>query len=454
MDYSLERERRCRFELQDAFSLLGIVVLLIVLTGLSVSASDGYSSGKLTDIFTTDAFTGNWEVITKMNWVGKVMSWVISAFSLIGLFTVGLKVMLTMLYLSGKNFWDNVDDIKSAGLGKSAFGMRELFNNAYNAKYGTGADALISFAFGLFPNIKNYSEYSSNAKHKNNFAETDTVASYLLKSAIPNVLTIFAFSMGFNGTLWQAYGTVVEAMGIAAQNFADTNLSNLVDRAINTGGNYSFAYNADGTKYGDFKQTVAKKVYSSLLKNTTDLSSEVKIAIGSKIDTKLSSVIDMMSYLAATATIDENGDKIVTVESTQYKVNGISYSYDNGSAYALAYAADANGDFSKNATTVTANSWSKLASDITDAQARNLSYSVVINNADSYSGAISIPATELGFAGDDSGKSLYYVHIFISKKANSDEHNYFSLSDELSGDTDSGDTGGGSGTTDQSRDQM
>lgn len=68
-----------------AISLITLTMLMLVMPGIA-TASDGYSSHKLTDIFVTDAFSGNWEVFTKMNWLGKIMSWVISAFSLIGIF--------------------------------------------------------------------------------------------------------------------------------------------------------------------------------------------------------------------------------------------------------------------------------------------------------------------------------------------------------------------------------
>lgn len=61
-----------------------------------------------------------------------------------------------------------------------------------------------------------------------------------------------------------------------------------------------------------------------------------------------------------------------------------------------------------------------MASSIADARAKNLTYSVIVNKTQTYSGAYTIKADELGFT--DSG---FYVHVFISKKTNSDEHSYF-----------------------------
>lgn len=399
------------------FMLLALIVLVTIPS--NAFASDGYSTGKLTDLFTTDAFTGNWEVFTKMNWLGRLMSWVISAFSLIGIFSVGMQIMLNLLYLSGKNFWDNVDEIKSAGKNQKMFGIKAAFSDMYNAKYGTGVDAFVSFFFSLFPNIKAYSVYASDAKHKGNYADTDTTTTYLLKSSLPNIMVIFAFTMGFNGTLWQAYGTVVEALGTVTQNFADTNLNKLVDRAMNTGSSYTFAYSADGTKYGDFKQSVVKKVYASLLRNTTDNSTDMKTAIGSAIDSKLSIPIDCMAAVAANYTITDSGKKQLTWgsgnnESITY--TGVAFT-GTGSGVAAVFK-DGNSSVSN---APKADQLTNLAKNIADARAKNLTYSVVVNKTKSYDGALSVPASELGFTGDTS----FYVHIFISKKSSSDEHSYF-----------------------------
>lgn len=407
---------------------LAVLIMLTLVDPGMVVASDGYSSHKLTDIFTTDAFSGNWEVFTKMNWLGKIMSWVISAFSLIGIFSVGIQVMLNLLYLSGKNFWDNIDEIKSAGKNQKMFGMKAAFSDLYNAKYGTGLDAFISFFFSLFPNIKAYSQYATDAKHKGNYAETDTVVSYLLKSSLSNILIIFAFTMGFNGTLWQAYGTVVEALGVVTQNFADTNLSKLVDRAMNTGSSYTFAYSADGTKYGDFKQSVVKKVYASLLRNTTDNSTDMKTAIGKAIDSELSTPIDCMAAIAANYTIESDGTKSLSYgEKDSVKFTTVSYA-SSGENFNVTFK---NGNSSKKGPDK--KSLVALSQNIADTRAKNLSYSVVVNKTKDYSGAYTISADSLGFT--DSG---FYVHIFISKKANSDEHSYFAPSKDKSGMTDSG----------------
>ena len=417
-----------------AISLITLTMLMLVMPGIA-TASDGYSSHKLTDIFVTDAFSGNWEVFTKMNWLGKIMSWVISAFSLIGIFSVGIQVMLNLLYLSGKNFWDNIDEIKSAGKNQKMFGMKAAFSDLYNAKYGTGLDAFISFFFSLFPNVKAYSLYSTDAKHKGNYAETDTVTTYLLKSSLSNIMIIFAFSMGFNGTLWQAYGTVVEALGVVTQNFADTNLSKLVDRAMNTGSSYTFAYNADGSKYGDFKQSVVKKVYASMLRNTTDNSTDMKTAIGKAIDANLSAPIDCMAAVAANYTITSDGKKSFTYgDGKKDTVTYTSLVYNGeGDSFQIKFK-----DGNKTGISLGSEKLQSMASSIADARAKNLTYSVIVNKTQTYSGAYTIKADELGFT--DSG---FYVHVFISKKTNSDEHSYFTPKNEKNSTNDGTNDKGG-----------
>lgn len=374
------------------FALLFAVLIVMP----SISYADDSS---LTNLFYTDSFHGNWEVFTKMNFVGKIMSYTISAFSLLGIFTIGMRTMITMLYLSGKNFWDNVDEIKSQGKNNKFFGLGVMANDTWNAKYGVGLDAFVSFALSLFPNIKAYSDYAADRKHPGNFEESDTMVTYLLKSALPNMFVIFAFSMGFNGVLWQAYGTVVNAFGVAADSFVNERLDVIVTRALNTGSNYTFGYSADKTKYGEFKQSIAKSIYSKVCSKSTDLSTDTKLAIGQGVDKFVSSCVDYYSYTALGVVTDDTQGKGKQAIKAKWKD-----SLDNGTdvpQYISEYV---------------------KSTPISDQQAGNLEYSVVINKTSSYDNAQTINASLLGLQSDD-----YYIHLFISKKANSDETNYFEV---------------------------
>lgn len=408
--------KNCKLEKRSAMNvllILGLLMSWLVFLGPHAAyASDGYTAGKLTDLFYTDSFTGNWEVLTKMNGLGRILSLIISVFSFIGLFTVSLRTILTMLYLSSKNLWDNVDEIKSAGKGQSMFGMPEMFRQAYNSKYGTGLDAFVSFFLSLLPNIKAYSDYATDAKHKNNYSETDTTVNYLLKGALPNIMIIFAFTMGFNGTLWQAYGVVVEAMGTVAETFVDSQLSQLVERAINTGSGYTFAYDADGTKYGAYKQSVCKKIYTSALKHCIDLTSDTKITVGSSIDATYDELIDVAAVLAL-AEAEPAGNE-TAANTTNFSLNGYSFKISDGKISGII-------DSAKNSATVT-----DVANSITDTQANNLQYNVIVNSNPSYSDE-SVAAKPLSDLGLTNGGNALFVHLYITKTANSDEHNYVSV---------------------------
>lgn len=415
MSYAIRLEKR-RVNL---FAILMFTMAIVMLLPGIAFADDS----SLTDLFTTDAFHGNWEVFTKMNFVGKIMSYSISIFGLIGIFTVAMRVIITMLYLSGKSLWDNVDEIKSSGKNNKFFGMGVMAKDTFNAKYGVGLDAFVSFAMSLLPNIKAYSEYATDAKHKNNFEDTDTIVTYMLKSMLPNIFVILAFTMAFNGVLWQAYGTVVNACGVAASTFVNERLDTIVTRALNTGSNYTFGYSADGTKYGEFKQSVAKAIYNKVCSKSTELSTDTKIVIGQSVDNFVQTYIDYYAYTALGLVAD--GDT--------------EYSYVNSSGVTKTV----NKSNLKSSWKSSLESNSGLGEQdaaiisgikISDQQAGNLEYSVVINTTSSYDNAQTINASLLGLNSDS-----YYIHLFVSKKANSDETNYFEVKKSES-EADSGGT--------------
>ena len=398
MDYAIKLQNRVTKRYNDSmlsatFALL-LAVLIVVPTVVFADAG-----GSLTDLFYTDAFHGNWEVFTKMNFIGKIMSYTISAFGLLGLFTVGMRTTITMLYLSGKNFWDNVDEIKAQGKNQKFFGMIAIGRGAWESKYGTGLDAFISFAFSLFPNIKAYSDYAEDRKHKGNYEDTDTIVTYLLKSALSNIFIIFAFTMAFNGVLWQAYGVVVNACGTAADAFVNERLNTIVTRALNTGSNYTFGYSADGTKYGSFKQSICTTMYNKVCGKSTDLSTDTKLKIGQGVDEFVGKYVDYYAY-SALGYMDEPIDG----------ANDLAYNWH-----------ESKGELK---ITPKGEEWVKNHP-IPDQKAKNLEYSVVINTTASYDNAQTINAEYFGLQSDK-----YYVHLFINKKANSDETNYFDVVDK------------------------
>lgn len=353
-----------------------LYMILLCATGLLVlhmlpSIVTATQDRALTDLFRTQAFSGSWKVFEKINWVGAILSTLISAFCFLGLFGTALRLTLSLLYLSNKNLFDTIDEIKSKGKGQKGFGMLAIGKEVFNANYGTGLDAFVAFFLSLFPNVKNYSDYATG-RVSYNLSEDDTCTTFILKISLPTIMTIFFFSIGFNGVLWQAFGNVVNAMGVASQRLVDEELSTYVDRALNTGSNYTFTYDGDNTKFGSFRQKLSKTVYSKVLREVTDLNSDNKIAIGAAIDKQIN---------------------------------------DNFTA--------------KNIDSSTGSTVQKA-----DDDASNLEYSVVINNTEKYDQQSKcyykvLSFDDLGIVNSADKNSKKYVHIFVTKKANSTKVEYF-----------------------------
>lgn len=243
---------------QIALMLLGYFSILIVL-GANTYASD---SDGLTSIFRTDAFRGSMEVIKKADWIGVALQWCISIFSLIALVSIAWQKIATLLYLAARPTFDRVHEIKSDSMNQKFFGVPDMFSKMVNSKNGTGVDALVFFLLGLLPDLEEYCEYSENARKYNNLEETDGVTQFMLKTALPTILMIFFFSMGYNGTLMQAYGNVADALGYVAERFVSIQLDDQLAKLTNKQKNYTFGYNTS-SKLGASKQATAKKMYST-----------------------------------------------------------------------------------------------------------------------------------------------------------------------------------------------
>lgn len=365
------------------FTITAMVTLFLIMhyNGFSPHAIADTGERGLTDLFETQAFSGSWEVFSKMNFIGWLLNGIISVFCLIGLFLTCLRIMDSMLYLSGRNLWDTVNELKGKGKGQKAVGMIAMGKEVYQGNYGVGLDAFLGFLLALLPNVKAYSDFA-DGKMSYNLNEDDTITTYILKISLPSILMIFFFSIGFNGVLWSAFGNVVDALGVAAEAFVEADLDKYVDRALNIGSKYKFVYSADGTDFGKFCQKVAESTYNKVLNKTTDLSSDSSLAIGGKVDSLINS-------------------NIFSKKSELDKALNTSLNSGN------------------------------------DADAKNLEYSVIVNQTKEYPDAsgykISCDIGSLGLVVDD--KNTYYVHIFITKKANSNETNYFEYNTDGKGGT-------------------
>lgn len=373
--------------------LLGMVGTLVpanFFAGIMFLATDQ----PLTDLFYTEAFSGSWEVFSKFNFLGYIMQFFISAICLLALFLIAYQRLMSLFYLSARPLFDKVHEIKQQGKGQKFLGLPALAQNTLvSANHGTGLDAIVSFLLSLLPDVKAYSDYNEE-RMSYNLQEDDTCTTYMLKVAIPTIMLIFFFSIGFNGTLFKAYGNVVDAMGTAADNLVETDLASGVQKLMNTGKAYSFGYSADGTEWGSFRQNLVKDMYAKVLKKTSNLSTESKLTIGKNIEAYVNKNLP---------SIKEGSDSIGSYQIVGFKG--------------------------------------------TDSDCSNLQYSVVVNGTPSYDSSVAevsgkgIPLSDFGIT--DKAASNYYMHIFISKKNNADETDYFQDVRETTG---GGTAGGSSGS--------
>lgn len=417
---NLELERQKRDTAIILELLLIAMYAYLVLNTIHLALADN-----LLDLFDSYAFRGSLKTIDKFNWVGKLMSYIISVFSMIGLFLVCYQRLISLLYLAGRNTFDTVHEIKSSlsgGSGRDAFGIRSMFTNAMQGggQYGTGLDAIVGFLLSLLPDVKKYSDYNPE-RMAFNVQEDDSCTTYMLKTAIPTIMMIFFFAMGYNGTLWQGYGVIVDAMGTAADQLVSTDLNSIVSTAMNTGKAYKFSWDASDSDYGDFMQDMVKAVYKQALKNGRDYTSDTQQSVGSYVDSifltgKGYNKSDMKLYKGSTnktISIGKGKGSIFTDADTLAKAIGNTTGFKG------------------------------------EDDAKNLTYTVISNSTkDSYkiSNAVElvISAYDVGLNSSANGN---YIHVTISRKKNSDETMYWHKADDGAKPTKNGTSSGKSNSS-------
>lgn len=243
--------------------------------------------GNLTEVFSTKAFQGSWEVINKFNWLGWLMNFIISSFCILGLFLVMYSRMISLLYLSSRNLWDNVADVKGQTQGE-LFGLKAMAQRVYQGQDGTGADAFVTFFYGLLPNVKKYSDYNDDKRY-GDFSEDDTALNYILKTAPSTILLIVFLSLGFSGTLGQLYGVCVNGIVAVADNMVTINLERYVDQVFAQGNHYKFVINAEGTAESEIMQYTAKKAYQEIVGKANILDGDMRRKVGSEIEEQVRS---------------------------------------------------------------------------------------------------------------------------------------------------------------------
>lgn len=301
------------YSLYDYLLMLGagaFMVSVIMLTQGTAYAS----SSNLLDLFNTQTFRGSTEALTGANWIGMFLHYVISWFSFIGLCLVIYQKFNTFLYLSSRNLWDTVYELKTEKVKGSFFGYKDFAKGIFDTSAspaGGGVDTLVMFFYGLLPNIKYYSDFAPNKTQGQGrlaLKDDDDITAYTLKTAIPTIMTIFILTIGFSGTLVNMYGTVVDGLATGADKFVTTNLSYYVEKLVGQAGGYDFTLGASGTQAGSYGESVAKGMYNKIASEVNSNDTEFQQALGRAIEEAVAGV-GVKGYGASTSILDGGNDE-------------------------------------------------------------------------------------------------------------------------------------------------
>lgn len=268
--------------------LLGIFISLtfsfIISFNMFPNSFYAETTRSFTDIFNTQSFRGSFEWIYKLDWLGGIMQMIISVFSIVGVFLICVRIISSLLYLSSKNIWDEVSDLKKTGGDNDLYdlGFIGQLKKIGQGKQGTGFDAILGFIFMFLPDIKRYSDFAEGKK--DSLDEGLSVSQYVLKIFVPTVMGIFFFAMGFNGTLFQALGVTVEAMGTLADKAVSQDYATMLDQLVLTGKAYNFAIAKDGTEKGEYQYGIARDIYTQVLRRLPDYTTNQALSIGAAIE--------------------------------------------------------------------------------------------------------------------------------------------------------------------------
>lgn len=319
----------------NKFQMFASAVLLYMLMPVSVYAEQFSTGDDLTVLFHTRGFMGNAEVLSKLNWVGALVSSIISVSCFIGLALTVIRIMFSLLYLSARNLFDTVHEVKQAGNGGGGIkdylsGFGKVFGSS--AQKTSGLDTIVIFILSLLPDIKYYSDFGDESKMPNGLKEDDGVTQYILKISLGTILSIFFFSIGWNGVLWQAYGSVVNGLGVAAERLVTDEFAVAIDDWLNTGKAYSVNL-TDGTERGKFRQKLVKDAISKTNRHLNKSHKEADIlhAIGSWIEKRVCAYdsAELLKVATGTAhgvntttqTDTTKSTDIVDLQATGKKVN-------------------------------------------------------------------------------------------------------------------------------------
>lgn len=348
----------------------------------------------LTDLLKTEAFRGSLGILQKFQWVGAAMQWVISIFSLIGLFLVCYQLFVTLLYFSSRTTFDMIYDLKKGSSG-GFLGLQGIFNDLKTGSKASGVDAVITFVLSLAPNVKAYSYYNPE-RMNSKLSEDDSCLTFVLKIAPSTICMIFFLTIGWNGLLFQAFGTVVDGLSYVADNVIDIQFTKYIDRVMQMGSGYKFTFDVDDSELGQLRQSVARKINSKVLRKITNVNEKQQEILGNNIEI----------WVTQNVTLDE------------LKKFGCKAEYDPAT---VGQHVNVDG---------TSGAVSGHAKILNEYDLKNIDYIVNVNSSslsvsDDYMLSFASLGITLEGASEDGSPQEYYVHIGVTRDSSAAEYSYW-----------------------------
>ena len=279
--------------LENLTKLINTILIWFLVSMATTIIAIAADNGELTDFFYIEGARGSTKWIEDFDFLGHAMQYLISAVCIIVIFFIIFQKILTISYFCLREFWDNVHEVKQShvgGSGKIPFGLQGYFEDAIGGKKSSGIDSVFHLIFIFIPDMYMLSEMGSIEKGNSRLTKEDTVFSWLIKTGPSTIFGLLLLYMGFNGSLMKCYAMVVEGLGVVGERVASANSKEFVTKLLNSGDEYRFSLDVEGTDGGYLRQDIANKIYTEILYNQDIIpeeqrSSDVKSSLGGNIET-------------------------------------------------------------------------------------------------------------------------------------------------------------------------
>ena len=349
--------------LLNNFAFVTFALLLFSIFSLHSYAD---SINGVSDIFNMEAFVGNTKWFEKWNFVGQIIQGGISIGGFVAAVVVAAQMLITVIYFSSPNLWDNVNEIKQSKKGLISY-TASIFPSSKDKLMGNlsnGSDIIIDYLILCAPNIKRYSENADD--------EYESMGTWFMSTFFKKVILLLTISMMLNGSFMKLYMVVVDGLGVVAERFVETDSEAIVNRLLNTGANYDFTLGATGKGVDSVQGDLCTKLYKEIVKTSENVDTDSKYTIGTEIEKYVKNEF--------------------TEKNMRSKLIGVSSDY-----------------------TMTDEDWERV------------NVKVVMNGSATSTNGFDINASALGLEDSATGSQKRYLHVYLQAGRAVDTTKYFSV---------------------------